>query len=191
MATTDFVTLGNRALSKAGHYDFITSLTDGTKASSLIKINYIPVLRAMLRAHPWNFATKRASLSPLSAQPTWSDGGEQFFQLPADCVRVLQMQYLDDPFKVEGGALYYYGTTANILYTSFVQDPNLFDDLFSEAYTTMLAATIAPGLTDSEGKVSELVSLYEKLNMPLARSINGQEMGVRTTQANSFINSRA
>jgi hypothetical protein len=55
----------------------------------------------------------------------------------------------------------------------------------------MLAATIAPGLTDSEGKVSELVSLYEKLNMPLARSINGQEMGVRTTQANSFINSRA
>lgn len=190
MATTDFVTLGNRSLSKAGHYDFITSLTDNTKAASLIAINYIPVLRAMLRAHPWNFATRRATLAPLVATPTWNDNGEQYFQLPSDCVRVLNMQYLDDPFTVEGGMLYYNGTTANILYTAFVSDPSLFDDLFSEAYTTMLAATIAPGLTDSEGKVDELVALYEKLNMPLARSINGQEMGVRTTQANSFINSR-
>lgn len=191
MATTDFVTLGNQALSKCGHFDPITNIdTDGTKAANLIKLHYLPILRAVLRAHPWNFATKRATLNQLVAAPAWANYGEIYYQLPTDCLRVLRMQAEDDHFTVEGGVLVYSGSTANIMYTANILDPNLFDDLFSEAYTTMLAATIAPGLTDSEGKVQEILTLYENLNLPLARSINGQERGVRRFGAESFIDSR-
>lgn len=187
---TDFVTLGNKSLSKLGHYDFITSLTDPTKAAALIAINYESVRDAMLRGHPWNFAVKRATLAPLTTAPVWGDGSN-YFQLPSDCLRVLGMDDCYAQYNVESGMLYFNDTTANILYTARITDPNLFDALFVEAYTTMLAITICPGLTDSEEKMSALVTMYEKLNLPLARSVDGQESGVRQIVSSNFINVRA
>lgn len=186
---TDFVTLGNKALSKCGHYDFITSLTDNTKAANLLLINYESVRDAMLRAHPWNFATTRATLAPNSTTPIWGDGSN-FFPLPSDCLRVLGTDDPYDVWSVEGGQLYYNDTTVNISYTQRITDPNRFDALFIEAYTTMLAITICPPLTDSDTKLESLMEIYEKLNLPLARSINGQEVGNRIFTATNFLDVR-
>jgi hypothetical protein len=43
--------------------DPIASLTDNRKAAIHCNLAYDPTRRAMLRAHPWDFATARARLS--------------------------------------------------------------------------------------------------------------------------------
>lgn len=58
------VEVANAALSKLGSNKFITTLADGTVESIACNDRLDVCKRALLRMHPWNFAMKRASLTP-------------------------------------------------------------------------------------------------------------------------------
>jgi len=64
MATSD-VEICNSALQKIGA-ETITTLSDNTRRAALCNRQYDKVRKKLLRAHPWNFAIRRAALVPVN-----------------------------------------------------------------------------------------------------------------------------
>ncbi len=169
MATT--IGICNSALIKIGA-NRITSLSENNKASILCAEQYEKLKREVLRAHPWNFATKRAELGTLADEPAFEF--DYALQLPADCLRVL---YVDDKyanFKVEGRQLLINDTTAKIKYIYDCTDPSIFDDCFAEALAARLAAELAMALIQSNTLHEQMMALYEA-KLRQARTMDAQE----------------
>lgn len=186
---TSWVELGNLALSKLGHIDYITSLADSSKAAILINKNYQQVRDYVLRAHSWNFAQKRVVLTYDATAPAWGDGN--YFTLPNDWLRTLQVgdanQYFE--YKSENGKIFFDDTSCNLLYIYRVEDPSVFDSHFREAYTSRLAYNISMGLTVDPSIQKSLLAMYNA-DMREARSIDGAERGIQTVVADQFLTYR-
>lgn len=145
------VAICNFAISKTGDDSFITSIDDGTKSARILKVIYNQVRDSLLRAHLWRFARKRATLAPLVTTPAF-DGG-RYFQLPTDCLRVIgtdiDYEYSYGRWFVEGDKIIADTTALNIVYISRVEDEELFDPLFEEAFATKLAHEMSVSTTQS------------------------------------------
>ena len=172
------VSICSNALRKLGD-DPITSLTDDTERARLCNALYEPTRDGVLRAHPWNFAITRASLTRLSSTPAY--GFSYQYALPTDpyCLRVLEMEYQDYIFKIEnlateGRVLLTDEGTAKILYIAKITDTAQFDSLFVDALTAKLAADLAYPVTNSTSLQLQMHKLYE-LKLSEARSVDGQE----------------
>lgn len=63
----------------------------------------------------------------------------------------------------------------SIDYVSFVDDPDLFDPLFTQAFTTLLASRLARAVTGSEKMEADLLAAYHQLTLPDARTNDAQE----------------
>lgn len=146
------VQICNMALAKIGSESFITSLSDDTKAARHLSIFYEPIRDSLLRSHLWRFARKQYQLAPLVTGPLF-DGG-YYFQIPTDCVRVVVPDedyfYGYGRWSVEGNKILADTNVLNIVGLQRVEDPNLFDPIFSEALATRLAHELCIPLTNSE-----------------------------------------
>lgn len=184
-----FVELGNSSLSLLGEYDFITSLSDTAPQAVVINANYERVLRQCLRQHFWNFAIKRTQLTASTDTPAWGTG--KFFPLPSDFIRILSIN--DDYYQkydIENNGIYWeYGDVLNLKYVAYINDPNKFDSLFEEYYVAALARAIAPNITDSREKMSEMFEL-EKQALAQARATDGDGSGIQRMWADTFLLSR-
>jgi len=67
----------------------IASFNDPGKEALLARTGYDDTRDEVLRAHPWNCATKRASLVLDGTPPEW--GFDNAFQQPADCLRIMEV----------------------------------------------------------------------------------------------------
>lgn len=158
------------------------------KMARLGKRRYPAIRDAVLRAHPWNCAMKRASLASIDPKPIW--GVDNAFQLPADCLRVLRTQRREVAYKVEGRTI-----VANaeapflILYTHRIEDPNLFDALLVEAIAARLAADLAHPITQSTSLIQVMFDLYRQKIIE-ARGMDGQEGTGDTLIADEWLASR-
>lgn len=182
-----WVELANIALSKIGHIDFITSLTDDRKAALLINKNYQQVRDYVLRAHNWNFATKRVLLTAEVDTPAWGEGN--YFRHPSDWIRTIQVGEYGYRYEwdSENGLIRWDGTTLQLRYIYRVEDPNKFDSHFIEAYTSRLAYNISMGLAVDANLRKELLALYDK-DLRKAMSVDGVERGMQTLESNDFLN---
>src|SRR3546814_2945523 len=99
---TSVVSICNRALTLLGQKT-ITSLEDNSQAARLCVESYGPTRDAVLRDHPWNCAIARADLAALSEAPAFEFGRQ--FQLPPDCLRVLELWGSRARWKIEGRRL--------------------------------------------------------------------------------------
>jgi hypothetical protein len=165
----------NNALIKIGE-DTITALTDNTKEARLCNQIYESTRDAVIRAHIWNFAIKRVELAENTTAPTFEY--ENAFDLPSDCLRVLNMEDSDKQttivFKIEGRQLVTDESTAKIRYIARIVDPNTFDDLFKEALSARLAFELAYPLSESNSLAQTMYQVYlDKLSE--ARTMDGQE----------------
>lgn len=191
---TSWVELGNLALSRLGEYDFITSLTDGTKPANLINRNYVSTRKQLLRLHLWNFALKRVELAPSVETPGF--GSNNYFLLPADCLRVIkdplnpQLNFNIEQTPAGNRAIYFDGTVFNLYYVADIEEPALFDALFVDCYANLLAKNICIGLTGSRTMFETMEAMFRR-SLTEARSIDGSEGGVMLQYADDFINSRA
>lgn len=169
--------------------DFISSLTDDRKAALLINKNYLQTRDYVLRAHNWNFATKRVVLAPDVVDPAW--GGMNYFTLPGDWIRTIQVGDYGYRYEwdSEDGKIRWDGTELNLRYICRVEDPNKFDSHFAEAYTSRLAYNVSMGLAVDAQLRKELLALYDK-DLRKAMSVDGVERGIQTFEANDFINYR-
>lgn len=163
-----FVEIANSALTKLGAKR-IMALTDNTKEAREINAIYLLRLNKLLRAYNWSFAMKRDQLSALSDTPSW--GYTLQYQLPTDCVRVVQVNDLWDipgltnymggpdsePYKIEGRTIVTdLAAPLKIRYVSRVTNPGQFDDGFVEAYAYDLAHEVCEALTQSNTKKQEM-----------------------------------
>lgn len=96
----------NLALARIGTSKRLSSLDEGGALANIASTVFGPALRAVLAAHPWNFATTRASLPADSEAPAF--GWERRFVLPGDCLRWLPPERDEDIYyegEEEDGAI--------------------------------------------------------------------------------------
>jgi len=173
MSSTSDVEIVNSGLIKIGA-DTITSLDDDAKAATLTKRQF-PILRnEVLRGHPWNFARRRAKLAQLADAPAF--GFSNAYQLPTDCLRVVEMSDPTIRFVIEGRQLLTDESAASIEYIAEITDPNQFDAFFRETLALRIAADLAFNLVDSLRLAKAMMDLYLD-HLAKARTFDAQEGG--------------
>ncbi len=185
MAISD-VSICNKALYLLGE-DEIALLTDTTKQSRTCNVFFEPVRDALLRQFPWNFAVKRIALSRLTTAPSFGFANQ--YQLPSDCLRVLEVQDSSITWKVEGRVLLTDYDSISIRYIQRITDPTQYDSQFVDLFSARLASEIAIPLTDSHTRQQEMMALYE-MRLRAARSSDAQEGTPDLLDANLWTGAR-
>lgn len=134
----------SNALRKLGDQP-ITALTDDSDRARNCNNIYPEIRDELLEARNWNFATERKSLARISTAPafTWS----YQYSLPADCLRPIRLQYIDEDYVIEGRNLLTDAETVNLIYLKQVTDPNQFTPSFIIALEARMAAELAYPIT--------------------------------------------
>lgn len=149
------VQIVNIALSKIGDY-YISAMTEGTKQSVFANIHWESARDSLLESYPWNFATERAQLARLGATPTAVY--DYYYQLPNDCLRVLEFSGSDEfdsslsfDYKVEGRKVATNEAAVYIKYIKQETDTTIYPPSFSK----LLACDLALILSEPLGNASE------------------------------------
>lgn len=138
----------------------IVSLTEDTKNARECNTAYEPLRDAELRRHPWSFAVARAKLAPNATGPVF--GPAYQYTLPADCLRILPNNEVDD-WQIEGrNLLTDDGATLELRYVQQVVDPNIFDALFREALSARIAYELCERITQSNTKKQAAKNAYQE-----------------------------
>lgn len=181
----------NRAMGFLGVGNNITTFDTNTKEARLCERYYDPTRRAVLRAHPWNFAIKRVTL----AQDATAPNHEYTYRhaLPADYLKVIRtadeaLGY-DDSYRLEGGFLVSDEGTVKVEYIADIEDTTLFDPLFEDVLAQRMAAEMSVAFTDNSALTERLWKIYQDKLME-ARSVESQEGRPRDIEASQWINSR-
>lgn len=143
----------------------ITAITDNNDRARALSAVYAPVRDAELRSHLWRFSIKRASLPKLVPVPV-SGPYTQLFQLPSDCLKVLEVgdwfpgadvsDYRTGPsgadWKIEGTTILSNLTAPlSLRYVAQITDEGIFDAAFVQAFAARLAQRICNRMTPSTG----------------------------------------
>lgn len=181
--------LFNKALRLLGQSRLL-STTDNSPVASACNDCYPSDRDAVLRAHPWNCAIARESLSMLSDEAVEvGTEGVTVWQLPADCLRVLDVEADCDLWRVEGDTIVCDATSVAIRYVRRIENVNEFDALLVEAVATKLASSIAIAVTGDSQKVSQMTQLHQ-MAMNEARYIDAVERRRDSHAANTYRNAR-
>ena len=195
------VEIANSALTKLGA-SRITALTDNVKAAR--EINAIFELRRdyLLRTHNWSFAMTRASLPALDETPSW--GYTTLYQLPTDCLRVVQVNDTwvvpgladytsgpdSEPYKITGRRIETdIGAPLKLRYIKRVTDPAQFDAAFVEVFASDLADQVCEALTQSNTKREATRAVLRQSLLEAVRS-NAIELPPEAIPDDSWILSR-
>jgi len=170
--------LVNLALSNIGVSDAVTDLgTEATRNAETARLHYRTEIDAVLRAHPWKFATRYVALSrvtgslaaPLNGDWTYS------YRLPEDCLLVRRIvppdgrQRTFDPVPVPfdvteddwGGLLSANAEAIDIEYTARIACPAAVrDPIFRRACTWRLAHAFALPLGRDKAQSEQAYKLY-------------------------------
>lgn len=180
------VAIANSALIKVGG-ERIDSLTEDSKGARICREQYDKVLEDLLRAHPWNFAIVRATLAASTTEPAFEF--TKTYPLPQDCLRVLETDLDDIPWRREGNSIVTDADEIGITYISNDVQAGQFDACFAEVFATKLAHDICYSFQQSSSFKEQLWKEYTQ-KLREARSFDGQESGSRTVYARQWLNSR-
>jgi len=189
MAAAQSVTgICNRALQLVGSAQQIMNLTDTSREGRACARAYDFCRRAELRAHPWNFAFKRAQLAADTTVPPF---GPTFrFPWPTDCLRVVIPKCAAVDWQVEGRAIVSSDSSPlNIRYVADIEDPTIFDAMFCETLAYRIAMAIVQDMTQSSTLQSELGAAY-KGSLIEARKVDALESLPETAPDSSWITAR-
>jgi hypothetical protein len=168
------VSICNLALTNLGA-DRITALSDNSENARRLTAIYDACLEDVLRSHPWNFAIIRQQLALLSSTPVF--GYEYEFQLPGDCLRVVEVSdgtNLITDFKIEGRKLLASNNSVSIKYIGNITDPNQYTSQFIFVFASRLAAEIAYAVTNNKA-TAELITNSYLTRLQLAKETDAQE----------------
>jgi hypothetical protein len=176
---TSKLSIYNRALQKLGQQS-LASLDVNNKSIRELTTAYEPRLKALLRRYPWNFAIKRVSLSTTGETPAFEYTNE--FLIPSDCLRVLKVDSGEYPYKIErsvvDGNLSAIVTNASapikIRYIAYVENTSLYDPLFAELLSHLIAIDVCEAITQSNTKKNLLLEELKRVRAD-AFAADGQE----------------
>ncbi|OGQ00032.1 MAG: hypothetical protein A2Z40_03190 [Deltaproteobacteria bacterium RBG_19FT_COMBO_60_16] len=166
----------------------INSLDDANDRARLCKMIWPMVLDDELSAHRWNCAKRRAELAREAATPAFEWSYQ--YALPADCLRVLEMQDPTELFAVEDGVLLCNNTTAKIRYLARVTAVGKYSAGLQSALVARMVAELAMAITKKEKVVSAGWAAYSgKILSALAS--DGQEGSPETLEDRTLVDARA
>lgn len=153
--------VANKAAMKLGLPRLSNIDTDNSPTAQALSGSWDSVRDSYLQSYPWNFAIKRADLAASTTEPVW--GFDAKFDLPTDCLRVLDVKDVDN-YVIEGryvlantnGPLY-------IKYISRVEDVSLWTPLFGDGFSTELAIETCDRLTDDQSKKQILLQMRKEI----------------------------
>ena len=185
------VEICNMALAAVGSKAFIESIDEASTEANVVRTFWNAARDAVLRAHDWPFARKRAMLSLITADeselPTeWG----YCYGYPGDCAK---MRFIEDGFSVRsaedaipfiiglhGGARCIYSNQeeAYARYTSRVEDEAIYPPEFIEALQYDLASRIAVPITGKRDILDDIIKLRAyALAVAIAASSNEEAYG--------------
>jgi len=184
-----FVEIASNALRLLGD-DPITSFSDDTERARLVNAIYEEMRDEVTRAAVWNCCKARQVLASLSETPAF--GWAYYHQLPADCLRVVDVLSGDTRIDhtIEGRRLMTDASSVNLIFLQRVTDPNEFDVLFISAYTARIAAELALPVSGSNTVATAMWTAYDK-KITEARTIDSQEGTPANLDAQSIMDARA
>jgi len=168
------VSICNLALTVLGA-DRITAMSDNSENARRLTAIYDACLEDVLRAHPWNFAIVRQQLALLSTTPVF--GYEYEFQLPGDCLRVIEVSdgtNLVESFVIEGRKLLSDQNSISIKYIANVVDPNQYTSQFIFVFSSRLASEIAYAVTNNKSTAELALQTYMQ-RLQNAKETDAQE----------------
>ena len=161
----------NRALSKIGDQR-ITARTDNVNRARIMDGLYEGVRDELLRECPWNFATRRTSLSASGTAPEYQWGTA--FPVPADILYMVSTEN-NSAYRLEGNEiLSNQENSLKITYVRRVTDPTEFDTGFAELLAVKLAYEASSNITADPAKEDRLFRDYN-LALVRAKKTDGQE----------------
>lgn len=146
----------------------IASLNEVSRAANVCKIAYSITKEALLRSHFWNFALKRATLTPEVTPPSF--GYANSFALPADAV-VWRFVDLNITVKQEGRKLLSDSSSIQIIYVSNAVAETDFDPLFTLCLAYNIGMTVGYKLTNNSSLVEECKKNFKE-TLAEARRMN-------------------
>lgn len=148
----NYVSIANAAAIAIGTAARLTAPTDATTLGRAVASVWEIERLAALRDGAWNFAMKREQIAALAEKPV--HGFENRFQLPADCLRLIEIYDLSrDHWQLEGRAIN--ADTIGplkIRYLADIAEPALFDPLFAKAFSLRIACAIGNRIAGSAFK---------------------------------------
>jgi hypothetical protein len=180
------VSICNSAIFKVGGRR-ISSITEETKEAQVCNGLYEQLRDQVLRDHPWNFASKRATLTPTADEPAFEFDYE--FDIPSDCLRILKTYPDDIDFVVEGDKILTNETELDVQYIYRHEDESDWPADFAEAFAWKLASELAYPLMQSL-PLMEYCNRRYKEALAEARSIDGMEGIIRDFEADVWTRER-
>ena len=167
------VSICNSAIVKLGGQR-ITSLTDNTAIARLCNEQFTKLRDEVLRSHPWNFALERAELASVAGFVDPLGEYNYKFQVPVNCLRVLNASDSDTIWKREGNHILSNDSTFKIKYIKQVTDYALYDANFLEALALRIAVDLSYAVMQSAKSSDQLWKAY-KMVLSESRSLDAQE----------------
>jgi hypothetical protein len=190
----------NQALLRVGadtiaSLDTSSDLDEGTVTeANLCNIFFDQALEETMRIYPWNCCTQRSIPVKLAEDPLF--GYEFAFQLPNDCMRVMNVFDSTDQDKngirwvVEGGKIL---CDYEVIYLKYVKKPTNVGELDSLAVRALicnLALKLAIPLQLDDKMAARILQELEQIVLPSARSIDTLENKELLTEESTWITSR-
>jgi len=168
----------------------IESMSEDDENARRMTVAWPICLKDMLRAHPWSFAKKEATLSQLAASPILTDDFTYMYTLPPDFLKLLKTDV--EPsygHKIKGNKLYSNADAVKVEYIYYNDDPNTWDASFVSAMSARLKAETWFAIT---GKTNMVEFMWKELTSKLnyAKSMNGQEVTPDDFQTDEWTNAR-
>jgi len=174
----------------------ISSFDEDTREGLLARTSYNEIRDEVLRAHPWNCATRRASIPANATAPEW--GFDFAYQIPNDCLRVLEVN--GEQAGVGGGEGWLWQVEENTIVTDLsspLEIRYIFRNVTVSRYdaelVNALALRLALAWTEPLVKAANLkqamFDLYREA-ITSARGSDGQEGSPKRIQSSSWINVR-
>lgn len=186
------VDLCNMALDSLGQESILSAFPpDNNKRARACNGRYETARDAVLRAHRWNCASKRAVLTLLSDAPAW--GFDNTFQIPSDFIRFASLDDLGFIFRIEGGddgrVLVTNESEVNLLYVYRLKLVPLMDEGLKECIAARLAAEIAYKLTGDKQIARDMYAVY-KDKLAEAQYADSLESPIETFEDRTWLDAR-
>lgn len=147
-----YVEIANSAATIVGTSPRLTAPGDDTVLGRAVAAQWDLARQALLRDGSFNFAMKRASLPALAAAP--AHGWERAFQLPADCLKLVEVHgWGRGDYQLEGRQILTDAAAPLLIrYIRDVTEPAEFDGAVAEAFAQRLANAIGNRIAGSAFK---------------------------------------
>jgi hypothetical protein len=157
----------------------ISSFAENNDRTRLVANLYEYKRERVLRAHPWNCATKRVILSPDTASPEF--GWAYQFQLPNDWLRTLSVgeNGNEDDYAIEGRKILMNSNACLLRYIWRNEVESTWDSLLVEVMTQVMVAALTYPITKSTTKQATEEEIVKRV-LKEARTIDGQEVTPET-----------